>query len=291
MTSIPDIGPVDNLAPGLYLVATPIGNMLDLGLRAISILKSADSIACEDTRVTGKLLARHGIKSPMKPYHEHNAAKSRPELLRIIENGGALALVSDAGTPMISDPGYKLVKECIERNFSVTTIPGANAAITALILSGLPTNRFFFAGFLNNKAKKRRQELSELSIIPATLIFFEPARRLLTTLKVMFEQFGERPAAIARELTKSYEEIRRDLLSSLITHYSKAGPPKGEVVIVVGGYKKNASIMDAKLDQFILKQLQRLSIRDTTTKVASETGLSKREIYARAIKLRKEPQI
>ena len=273
------------LASGLYLVATPIGNLLDLSLRAVETLKGVDVIACEDTRVTSKILTRHSIKTKMNTYHEHNASRIRPRLLRILENGGSIALVSDAGTPTISDPGYKLVKECIERGFDITTAPGANAAITGLVLSGLPTNRFLFAGFLNSKTRQRCQELAEFSNIPTTLIFYESAKRLTATLKDMVKQLGDRPAAIARELTKRHEEIRRDTLSKLAAHYLNVGAPKGEIVIVVGPPLKKTPLSNKGLDDLVLKQLQTLSVRDTTIKIAIETGLPKRQIYSRALKL------
>ncbi len=275
------------LAPGLYLVATPIGNLLDLTLRAIETLQGVDVIACEDTRVTSKILTRHSIKTKMNTYHEHNASRIRPRLLRTLEIGGSIALVSDAGTPTISDPGYKLVKECIECGFDITTIPGANAAITGLVLSGLPTNRFLFAGFLNSKASQRRHELEELAGVPTTLIFYESAKRLPSTLTDMVKKLGDRPAAIARELTKRHEEIRRNTLSALTAHYQNAGPPKGEIVIIVGPPLKKEPPLSSELDDLIMKQLQTLSVRDTAAKITLETGLSKRHVYNRTLKLSK----
>jgi 16S rRNA (cytidine1402-2'-O)-methyltransferase len=286
MRSKPD---VKNLKPklssGLYLVATPIGNLLDLSLRAVKILQDVDVIACEDTRVTSKILTRYSITTKMNTYHEHNASRIRPKLLDIIENGGSIALVSDAGTPTISDPGYKLVKECIKNGFDITTAPGANAAITGLVLSGLPTNRFLFAGFLNSKTKQRRQELEELANVPTTLIFYESAKRLTATLKDMVEELGDRPAVIARELTKRYEEIQRNTLSALTTHYLNTGAPKGEIVIVVGPPLKKEPPSTSELDDIIMKQLQTLSVRDTAAKTTLETGLPKRQIYAQTLKL------
>ena len=273
------------LAPGLYLVATPIGNLLDLSLRAVETLKGVDVIACEDTRVTSKILTRHSIKTKMNAYHEHNASRIRPRLLRTLENGGSIALVSDAGTPTISDPGYKLVKECIECGVDVTTTPGANAAITGLVLSGLPTNRFLFAGFLNSKALPRRQELKELAGVPTTLIFYESAKRLTATLADMVKELGDRPAAIARELTKRHEEIQRDTLSLLSTHYLNAGAPKGEIVIIVGPPLKKEPPSRNELDDLIVNQLQTLSVRDTAAKISLETGLPKRQVYKQTLKL------
>ena len=273
------------LASGLYLVATPIGNLLDLSLRAVETLKGVDVIACEDTRVTSKILTRHSIKTKMNTYHEHNASRIRPRLLRILENGGSIALVSDAGTPTISDPGYKLVKECIERGFDITTTPGANAAITGLVLSGLPTNRFLFAGFLNSKASQRRQELEELADVPTTLIFYESAKRLTATLADMIKELGDRPAAIARELTKRHEEIQRNTLSVRSTNYLNARTPKGEIVIIVGPPLKKDPPSSSELDDLIINQLQTLSVRDTAAKITRETGLPKRHVYRQTLNL------
>ena len=277
----------ERLPSGLYLVATPIGNLLDLSLRAIEVLQNVDVIACEDTRITSKILNRHNIKTDMRTYHEHNATRVRPAILSKIKQGGAIALVSDAGTPTISDPGYKLVKECIESGIEISSTPGANAAITGLLLSGLPTNRFLFAGFLSPKTNQRRNELEELANVPATLIFYESAKRLVATLKDMFEQLGNRPAAIARELTKHHEEVRRNKLSVLTSHYLNTGAPKGEIVIVVGPPLKKTPPSGKELDDLIFAQLQTLSVRDTTAKIVLETGLPKQKIYAQALRLHK----
>ena len=288
MRSKPDVNILKpTLSSGLYLVATPIGNLMDLSIRAIEILRNVDIIACEDTRVTSKILTRHTIKTRMKAYHEHNANRMRPTLLSTIKNGGSIALVSDAGTPTISDPGYKLVKECVECGFDITAMPGANAAITGLVLSGLPTDRFLFAGFLNSKTSRRCQELAELSNVPTTLIFYESTKRLTATLKDMVKQLGDRPAAIARELTKRHEEVRRDTLLNLTAHYLNVGAPRGEIVIVVAPPIKKPPLSNKDLDDLVLKQLQTLSVRDTTAKLAIETGLPKRQIYTRALKLLK----
>ncbi len=284
MTTTPKV----TLRSGLYLVATPIGNMGDLSLRALEILHSATIIACEDTRVTGKLLSRHAIDTGMKAYHEHNAERARPGLLRILEEGGAVALVSDAGTPAISDPGFRLVNDCIEHGYVVTAAPGANAAITGLILSGLPTDRFLFAGFLSNKTVQRSKELSELSSVPATLIFYESAKRLAASMGDMAEQLGDRPAAIARELTKLHEEIRRGTLAELAAHYQAAGAPKGEVVIVIGPPLKAIPLSENEMDTLITHRLENKSVRDAAAELASETGLPKRQIYARALELSKK---
>ena len=270
---------------GLYLVATPIGNLDDLSMRTIEILQTVDIIACEDTRITSKLLNKYAIKNKKITYHEHNAERTRLTLINMISSGKSVALVSDAGTPIISDPGYKLVRECIEKNFNITAIPGANAAITGLILSGLPANRFMFVGFLSSKKNQRDKELAELSGLQTTLIFYESTKRLVTTLRSMLAFLGDRPAAVARELTKRHEEIRRESISHLLDYYHGISPPKGEIVIVVGPPLKKNNLSNSDLDALILKQLQTLSVRDTTAKLAFDTKLPKRHIYSRAIKL------
>jgi 16S rRNA (cytidine1402-2'-O)-methyltransferase len=288
MRSKPDVKCLNTKLPsGLYLVSTPIGNLMDLSIRAIEVLRNVDVIACEDTRITSKILNTHNIKTRMKTYHEHNAARMRPAILHKIQNGEAIALVSDAGTPTISDPGHKLVKECIDLSINISATPGANAAITGLLLSGLPTNRFLFAGFLSSKTNQRRNELDELANVSATLIFYESAKRLSKTLKDMLDQLGDRPAAIARELTKLHEEIRRNKLSVLTSHYVNTGAPKGEIVIVVGPPLKKSPPSIKELDNLIFTQLQTLSVRDATAKIVLETGLPKRKIYTRALRLYK----
>lgn len=273
------------LPGGLYLVATPIGNAADITLRALDILKRADVVACEDTRLTGKLLARHGIRARLTPYHDHNAERARPALLERLSRGNSVALVSDAGTPLLSDPGYKLVKACRDAGLTVTAAPGASAAVTALILSGLPTDRFLFAGFLPPKQAARTKVLTELASVPATLVFFESPARLAASLADMAKVLGARPAAIARELTKLYEEVRRGTLAELADHYAKSGAPKGEVVVVVGGPIAPARPQAADLDERIRQALAQESVRDAASRVAAETGLPRRDVYARALAL------
>jgi len=267
------------------LVATPIGNLQDISLRALDALKEADIIACEDTRVTGKLLSKHAITTKMTPYHEHNAERARPGLIDRIDQGEAIALVTDAGTPSISDPGHKLVRDCLQAGLLVTALPGANAALTGLILSGLPTDRFMFAGFLPNKKIQRRKELSAVASVPATLIFHESANRLAAALSDMADILGDRPAAVTRELTKLYEEIKRGALAELAGFYIEHGPPKGEIVIVVGPPEERAEITEAALDEMIRNRLDRSSVRDTAAEISSETGLPKKRIYDRAVEL------
>ena len=276
------------LAAGLYIVATPIGNAADITLRALDTLRRADAIACEDTRVTGKLMTIHGVDSPLVSYHEHNAARMRPVLIGRMKAGEAIALVTDAGTPLVSDPGYKLVRACVAEDVAVTTLPGASAPLAALVLSGLPSDRFLFAGFLPNKQAARRAAIGELKGVPATLIFFESPQRLPDTLADLAELLGPREAAVARELTKLYEEVRRDPLPDLAAHYVEAGPPKGEVVLVVGPPGEEDMPGEADVDELLREALTRLSVRDATADVAARTGQPRREVYARALELARQ---
>ncbi len=281
-------GPLERrgrLAPGLHIVATPIGNLGDITERGRRALAGADLIACEDTRVTGRLLALLGIKAPpLVPYHEHNAARMRPELLRRIAEGAAVVLVSDAGTPLISDPGYRLVAELVEAGLAVTAVPGASAVLAALAVAGLPTDRFMFAGFLPVKDQARRTAAAELAEVPATLVWFETAPRLAASLASLAEVLGPRPAAVARELTKRFEEVRRGTLDELARHYAEAGPPRGEIVLVVGRADAGeAPVHD--LDALLAAALARLPLKDAASEVAALTGQPRRLIYARALQL------
>jgi 16S rRNA (cytidine1402-2'-O)-methyltransferase len=273
--------------PGLHIVATPIGNAGDLSFRAVEVLRAADLVACEDTRVTGKLLARHGIATRRFAYHEHNADRVRPVLLQKLRDGARIALVSDAGTPLVSDPGYRLVRAVIEEGLPVTAVPGASAPVTALVLSGLPPDRFFFGGFLPPRRAARRSELASLARLSATLVFFEAPHRLPEALADMAESLGDRPAAVARELTKLFEEVRRGRLPALAAHYAEAGPPKGEVVIVVGPPLPEAP-SEAGLDDRLRVALATMSLRDASNAVSEATGLPRRQVYARALQLLEE---
>lgn len=282
----PAIPAGSTLAPGLYVVATPIGNAADITLRALEVLGAADAIACEDSRVTAKLLARHGIAGKLLPYHEHNAARMRPQILARLAAGERIALVSDAGTPLVSDPGYKLVRACIDAGVTVTPLPGPSAPLAALILSGLPSDRFLFAGFLPAKTAARRRNLSELAGVPATLLFFESAQRLPESLADMAEVLGDRPAAVTREITKLFEECRRGSLRALAAHYREAGPPKGEIVVVCGGAADGAPADAAEsLDAQLTAALSHLSLKDAAAAVAAATGLPRKQVYARALQL------
>lgn len=275
----------DALAPGLYVVATPIGNLGDMAPRAREVLSAADVVACEDSRTTGKLAALLGLTVALKPYHEHNAARVRPQLIERLKRGESVALVSDAGTPLVSDPGYKLVRACVEEGLPVTAVPGPSAVTTALMVAGLPTDRFLFAGFLPVKAGARRQALTELAAVPATLVIMESPRRLADSLADMAGALGPREAAVTRELTKLNEEVRRGALPDLAAHYAESGAPKGEVTIVVGPPAAAEAPDAATVDRLLRAALAELSLRDAAARVAAETGLPRRQVYGRALAL------
>jgi 16S rRNA (cytidine1402-2'-O)-methyltransferase len=274
------------MEPGLYLVATPIGNARDLSQRAIDVLRAADVVACEDSRVSGRLFAMHNIDARLTTYHDHNAGARRPQLIKRMKDGESVALVSDAGTPAIADPGYKLVRAAIEAGLTVTAVPGANAALTALILSGLPTDRFLFEGYLPPRSNARRKVLGALVDIPATLVFQESNKRLAASLADMADVLGDRDAAVGRDLTKMYEEMRRSSLAGLAAAYAAEGAPKGEIVVVVAGPGAAPEIDAAALDQMIIDALVDLSVRDAAEKIAAETGLPRKQIYSRALALK-----
>jgi 16S rRNA (cytidine1402-2'-O)-methyltransferase len=275
------------LAAGLYLVATPIGNLRDVSLRALETLAAADVIACEDSRVTRKLAEHYGIATPLTPYHEHNAAEARPKLLARLSEGQAVALVSDAGTPLISDPGYKLVREAVDVGFTVIPVPGASAVLSALGAAGLPTDRFFFEGFLPPKQAARKNRIAALAVIPATLVLFESGPRLPAALADLAAGFGPRSAAICRELTKLHEEIRRDDLASLARHYEAGGETRGEIVIVVAPPADDAEKAD-DVDELLRRALARVSVKDAVGEVALATGRPRREVYQRALEIEKD---
>lgn len=271
------------LDPGLYIVATPIGNLSDLSPRAAATLAQAHVIAVEDSRVTGKLLRHIGIKRAMVPYHDHNADQMRPGLVDRMASE-AVVLVSDAGTPLISDPGFKLVRDARAAGRNVVTIPGPCAAIAALTLSGLPSDRFLFVGFLPEKAKARADAIAEIADVRATLIFYESGKRLAKTLDTLASELGERPAAVAREITKMFEECVDGTLSSLAERYANA-PPKGEIVIIVGppGAAEPASAEDG--DVALIEAMTRLSPAKAASEVAKRLGLDRRTLYDRAMAL------
>lgn len=271
--------------PGLHLVATPIGNLGDVSLRALDVLRGADQIYCEDTRITARLLARHAIKTKLRSYHDHNAEAMRPAILAALRRGERVALVSDAGTPLISDPGYKLVRAAIAEDLPVTAAPGPSAALAALILSGLPPDVFLFAGFLPKQQNARRAALARLAAIEATLIFYEAPARLAATLADMSDALGARQAAVARELTKLHEEVRRGRLADLAGDYRQNGPPRGEIVIVVGPPEAARPDMD-EVDRRLNATLGEHGVREAATRLALETGLPRKELYRRALAIR-----
>jgi 16S rRNA (cytidine1402-2'-O)-methyltransferase len=272
--------------PGLHVVATPIGNLGDISFRALATLAAADAIVAEDTRVTKKLLAHYGISTPLIAYHEHNAEVMRPHLLARLAGGAALALVSDAGTPLVSDPGFKLVTEALAQNINVVSVPGASAVLAALVVAGLPTDRFFFEGFLPQKSSARRSRIAELSSIPGTLIFFESPRRLAGAIEDLAAVLGPREAAIARELTKCFETVRRGSLPELAAMVAEEGAPKGEIVLLVAPpAAQRAEKSQDELDARLSKALREFSVKDAAIVVSAETGEPRRKVYARAIEL------
>lgn len=273
---------------GLYLVSTPIGNLGDISDRAVKTLKSADIVACEDTRVTAKLFSLLGISAPLTPYHEHNADKVRPALMKRLKNGETVALVSDAGTPLVNDPGYRLVQDCIAENVYVTAVPGASAVLTALQLSGLPCHRFLFSGFLPVKSAARKKELKELSTVNSTLIFYEAPQRIEETLDDMLDVLGDRRIAVARELTKRFEETLRASLSQVIANYRKNGVPKGEFVLVVAPPDKEEKIGEEKLKEILVSALQKMSLKDAVAQTVKMTGLNKKQVYETALALKND---
>lgn len=279
-----------DLDGGLYIVATPIGNMGDITLRAIEVLGKVDAIACEDTREAGKLTSYHGLETQKIPYHDHNADEMRPQIIRRLKAGERIALISDAGMPLISDPGYKLVDEAVKEGLYVTCVPGATATLTALVLSALPSDKFMFAGFLPPKSAARKSALADVKAVPCTLIFYETAPRLAESLRDMAEILGNRRAAVARELTKKFEEIRRDTLTSLAGHYDAEGAPKGEIVVVVegpGASDGDIWTVDAT-DALLLKmmEVEGMGVKDAAGFVAAKSGQRKSDLYQRALLLK-----
>ena len=272
------------LVPGLYIVATPIGNLSDLSPRAASVLANADLIAVEDSRVTAKLLRHIGVKRPMIPYHDHNAEQVRPRLMAELPHK-AIALVSDAGTPLISDPGYKLVREARAAGHNVTTIPGPCAAIAGLTLAGLPSDRFLFAGFLPAKEKARKDTIADFAAIRASLIFYESGPRLAATLTALLQTLGNREAAVAREISKAYEETVTGTLESLADRYADT-PPKGEIVIIVAPPSDAPSAPAGDADAMLTEALVRLPVAKAAAEVSKATGLPRAMLYDRAVQMK-----
>jgi 16S rRNA (cytidine1402-2'-O)-methyltransferase len=271
--------------PGLHLVATPIGNLGDITLRALETLAGVDIIACEDTRISRRLTERYAISALLKPYHEHNAALARPKILERLAQGASIALVSDAGTPLISDPGFKLVREACALGHAVIALPGPSSVLAALAVAALPTDRFFFEGFLPSKATARRARLTELSRIDATLVMFESGNRVQDTLADLAAIMGARDAAVCREMTKLHEEIRRAKLAALAQEAATL-ETRGEFVLVIGPPPADAQVMSAEaLDDLLRGQLNHLSVKDAVAHAVELSGRPRREIYARALEL------
>jgi 16S rRNA (cytidine1402-2'-O)-methyltransferase len=270
---------------GLYIVSTPIGNLADITLRALDILKLVDLVVCEDTRVSGVLLAHYGIKKPLLSYNDHNADKRRPEIFAAINNGKRVALISDAGTPLVSDPGYKLVQEAVEKNIYITALPGASSVLTALCLSGLPSDQFFFGGFLPSKHEALKNYIESIAKVPATLIFFESARRLDESLAALQAGLSDRKAVIVRELTKLYEECKRGKLSELQEYIKEHGAPKGEVVLVISPPQPEEAAQGQNIEAQLALLLKSHSVKEAAAIIAEQTGRPRKEIYALALKI------
>lgn len=266
------------LSPGLYVVATPIGNRADLSLRALSTLQAAHVIYCEDTRVSRVLMEGYGVKTPLLPYHEHNAHKVRPKILTRLQEGQAVALISDAGTPLISDPGYRLIQACQEKGFFYTAVPGPCAVVNSLVLAGLPTDRFTFCGFANPKTFK------ELSNLPTTLVFYESPHRLKTTLKKMRPYFENRTWRIVREMTKVFEEVIFGTIDDLCDRV-EAGI-KGECVIVLSPPEVSQVFDDAKIEAYLQLAMTQTSLKDAVSRVAHDLNLPRQMVYAHALRLK-----
>jgi 16S rRNA (cytidine1402-2'-O)-methyltransferase len=278
------------LAPGLYLVATPIGTASDITLRALDILRRADAIAAEDTRRTRQLMDMHGIPvagRPMIPYHDHNGAAQRPGLLARLREGQAVALVSDAGTPLVADPGWRLTREAIDAGLPVTAAPGASAVLTALSLSGLPSDRFLFAGFPPSRPGERARWLADLAAVPATLVFYESPHRLEASLGALRGALGNRPSALCRELTKRFEEVLRGTLDDLLDEVRTRGTIKGEIVLVIGA-PATAGAGAAEMDAALRDRLATDTVRDAARIVAETLDLPRKQVYQRALALSRE---
>jgi 16S rRNA (cytidine1402-2'-O)-methyltransferase len=271
-----------DLAPGLYVTATPIGNARDITLRALDVLGACDLIAAEDTRVTAKLLSIHGISRPLTAYNDHNAERERPRLLERLHQGHRIVLVSDAGTPLVSDPGFKLVRAVIEEGLPVHVLPGPSAVLAGLALSGLPSDRFLFAGFLPSKTGERRTALEEFKNERATLIFFESGPRLADCLGDMSAVLGARRAVVAREITKLHEEVRRGNLSELAQAYAQEGAPRGEVTLLVSGAPRS-EIDFALVDDALAKALAFMPLKPASEMIAGLLGISRHAVYARGL--------
>ena len=275
-----------SLNPGLYVTATPIGNLKDITFRAVEVLQQADLILCEDKRVTAKLCQAYDIKAPLSAYHDHNGETVRPKILERLRNDQVIAIVSDAGTPLISDPGYKLVREARDEGFAVYTVPGPCAAIAGLSVAGAPTDRFMFAGFLPAKTHARRKALTDLGSVRTTLVLYETGPRLIEALQDIEAVLGERKVAVARELTKLHEELRSDTTQKLIAHYKNAGPPRGEIVLITH-QAEDENWTEAQLTKLLSDLLTEHSVKDAASMAAEETGMARKALYNIALALKK----
>lgn len=280
--------PTQRIGPGLHIIATPIGNLRDITLRALDVLRAADLIACEDTRVFARLASHYSISVPTVSYSDATQDASEPRLLRALAEGKRVALVSDAGMPLISDPGYRLVRAALAGGHAVTAAPGASAVPMALALSGLPTDRFFFGGFLPAKAGERRRAIAEAAQVPATLVFFEAPHRLAASLADLAELLGDRPAAVARELTKLFEEVRRAPLPELAAYYAAQSEVRGEIVLVIAPPGEVAAPPGEALDAALRQAMAGASVKDAAAEIAARFGLKRRDVYARALELKRE---
>ena len=278
--------PARPIRPGLYIVSTPIGNLGDISLRALETLAAADTILCEDTRVTRKLTGHFGISASLRPYHDHNAEKVRPAVLKALRDGEVVALVSDAGTPLVSDPGFRLVAEAAAGDVFVSPVPGPSAALAALSVAGLPSDRFLFAGFLPVKTGARRQVLEELKMVPATLIFFESSRRLAASLDAMSAVLGARRVCVARELTKLHEEVRRGGLGEMAASCRSGPAPRGEVAIVVSPPGAAGALGGDAVDAMLGEALETMPVKAAAASLVQRTGRSRRDLYSRALAIK-----
>ncbi|MHA7899216.1 MAG: 16S rRNA (cytidine(1402)-2'-O)-methyltransferase [Henriciella sp.] len=278
--------PAQALDAGLYIVATPIGNLRDITLRALDTLRAADEVLAEDTRVARRLLDAYNVTAKLSPYHDHNGAKRRPEILKKLADGAAIALISDAGTPLVSDPGWKLSRDALEAGHRVYPVPGPSALLAGLVASGLASDRFMFCGFLPPKSGARRKAAAELATVPATLVFYESGPRLADSLRDLASTLGGgRDAAVARELTKLFEETRRGTLDALADHYAEHGPPKGEIVVLVGPPEKSTA-SEEMIDQALTEALKSQSVKHAAAEIAELYSLPKRDVYQRALRLK-----
>lgn len=269
----------ESLAPGLYVVATPIGNLGDITVRALATLAAAETVLCEDTRTSGKLMERFAIKTKLSPYHEHNAQKVRPAILERLQQGAAIALISDAGMPLVSDPGYRLVKEAVELGLPVTACPGPSAVLTGLALSGLPTDRFLFAGFVPQKQGERKRLFAEFEKLKATLIFFESPHRIVETLQDLGLALPGRQIAVTRELTKLHEEVLRGSAHEIAETLAARPAVKGEITLIVGPPLEDEAVSDEVLAEAIAVAIQVMSASKAASEIAKRFNLNRSDIY------------